>query len=197
MPSLPLRFSKRVTAPGDLPPTAPGGELVLFGRSNVGKSSLLNALAKTAVARTSKDPGCTTAMTIYALETRPKGWVIDFPGYGYARRSKQVRHEFSIMIEGYVACARPSARVALLIDARRGLMSVDQQWLDHCEGADLPLSVIATKIDKIKGAARTRILAELAAVAASYKVADEKVLPVSARTGEGLDAVRRWFLRGL
>lgn len=165
----------------------------MAGRSNVGKSTLINALCRRPVARTSAAPGKTRLANIYRLEVeggRPGRWslyLVDMPGYGYARGGATAGEELRLVAEAYFKVAErpaPSAerRLALLlVDARHPGLETDIQahrWLTEL-GAE-PL-VVATKIDKLSRAERTRNLREL------ERVFGQPALPISAERGEGMD----------
>jgi GTP-binding protein len=158
-------------------------EVAMVGRSNVGKSSLINALVRRPLARTSAAPGKTRQANFYRVKrgAMPACYLVDLPGYGYARASEAGEPtEFDRLIEAYFE--RPGRRaVLLLVDSRHpGLASDREAWAWVCT---LPCAhaVVGTKIDKLTRAERVRNLREL------ELVFELPVVPVSARTGEGLD----------
>jgi GTP-binding protein len=157
-------------------------EVAMVGRSNVGKSSLINALTRQRVARTSAAPGKTRLVNIYrvARGSAAPFHLVDLPGYGYARRSKgdSESTSFEALTEAFFARERTSA--VLLIDARHPGLESDRaawQWLHRAA----PAAIVGTKIDKLTRSERTRALRQL------ESVFEDTVLPVSAVTGEGLD----------
>ena len=157
-------------------------EVAMVGRSNVGKSSLINALTRQRVARTSAAPGKTRLANIYlvARGSAAPFHLVDLPGYGYARRSKDdgVSTSFEALTEAFFARERTSA--VLLIDSRHPGLESDRaawQWLHRAA----PAAIVGTKIDKLTRSERTRALRQL------ESVFEDTVLPVSAVTGEGLD----------
>jgi GTP-binding protein len=144
----------------DLPPTT--AEVAVVGRSNVGKSSLINALAhRKALAHVSKTPGRTQLINLF--EVAPGMTMVDLPGYGYAKVPGRVRATWGPMIEGYLRDREGLAMVVVLVDGEIGPTPLDLQMLDWLRGEGVPHQVIATKSDKVKPAkkpARRRALAE-------------------------------------
>jgi GTP-binding protein len=168
-------------------------QVACVGRSNVGKSSLINALCRSTIARTSAAPGKTRLANVYrvALEGGPGGpgrwsvYLVDLPGYGYARGGDRASNELRQVVEAYLRSVRPVA-VLLLVDSRHPGMESDRaaaRWIDEC-GIDR--RVIATKIDKLTRGERARNLNTI------EKTFGMAALPVSAESGEGLDAL--WSL---
>ncbi len=132
---------------GDLP------EICFVGRSNVGKSSLINALAAQRVARTSSRPGATRMINIYKVlyESRGRrGWVIfsDFPGFGYARVSREMAREWRRMVEGYLLTNDRIRRIVWLFDVRRDPDNLDSMLVEWFLAKRLPFSPVLTKVDK-------------------------------------------------
>jgi GTP-binding protein len=152
------------------PPALP--EIAFAGRSNVGKSSLLNALAqRKSLVRTSSTPGCTRQINLFTvtLKSGLSLCLVDLPGYGYARVSKSERKSWGPMLEGYLR-ERPTLRaVVVIVDVRRGLEEEDAQLLDflsaaHTLGGRAPsVIVVATKVDKLPRAKRKPALKVLGA----------------------------------
>ena len=158
-PPLQLRFVTSADRLERLPPTS--AEVAVVGRSNVGKSSLLNALAnQNALAKTSKTPGRTQLLNCFEL--REGGTVVDCPGYGYAKAPKHVRAGFGPMIEDYLLGREQLTMVAALVDGEIGPTKLDVQLLDWLRASALPHTVIATKHDKVKSKARDRRKRDLA-----------------------------------
>lgn len=170
-----------------LPPTT--AEVAVVGRSNVGKSSLLNAIAqRNALAKTSKTPGRTQLLNCFAL--REGGTVIDCPGYGYAKTPAHVRAGFQPMIEGYLLGREELTMVAILVDGEIGPTKLDVQMLDWVRSCGLPHTVIATKHDKVKSKARDKRKKDLANGCGLDK---GDVVWVSASKGVNVDRVRDLF----
>jgi GTP-binding protein len=157
-------------------------EIAFAGRSNVGKSSLINLLVgRRALARTSSTPGRTRALNFYAvtLDRMPLVFV-DLPGYGYARVAKAERARWGPLVEGYLEGRRALRGVVLVVDARRGLEDDEHQLMAYLEAHRRPTIVAATKIDKLPRAGRQAALAGMRAAAGGVPV-----VAVSAESREG------------
>jgi GTP-binding protein len=163
-------------------------EIAFAGRSNVGKSSLINALVeRRGLVRTSSTPGCTRQVNVFEVRAKDGTTLnlVDLPGYGFARRSHDERKQWATLIEGYLA-SRPSlAALCLLIDARRGLEDDDRELLDFVKRGRAkgmrqvePL-VVATKADKLPRSSSRSELAKL------ERASGVKIVPFSAVTGDG------------
>lgn len=158
--------------------------MALVGRSNVGKSSLLNRLLRTDAARVGRTPGKTRG--IYFYETEERFLFADLPGAGFARVSRGERESWARLAEALFASGRVSLAVRL-VDSRVPEAPVDRGMGEFLEDAGVPGLVVATKWDRVPAAARERARRRLEA-------AHGPVLPVSARTGEGIDRLRREIL---
>ena len=158
-------------------------EVAMVGRSNVGKSSLINALVRQQVARTSAAPGKTRLANYYrvAVESGPPFYLVDLPGYGYARGGEKSRAEFENLAKEYFG-TRVGA-VLMLVDSRHPGLEIDRSAWNWLERLDVDRHVVATKMDKLTRAERQRHLDEL------ERLYSGPVTPVSAQTGEGLDAL--------
>jgi len=164
-----------------------GGHAVvaMVGRSNVGKSSLLNRLLGADVARVGKTPGKTRG--IYFYETRDGHHIADLPGAGYARRSKEEREGWARLADELFGSGRVSLALRL-IDSRVPDASADVELRDYLEGVGVPSLAVATKWDRVGAAERVRARR---AIEAEHGA----VWPVSAKTGEGIDELRREIRR--
>jgi GTP-binding protein len=183
-PPLDLRFvmsADRVDALPDL-----RAEVAVVGRSNVGKSSLLNALAnRNGLAKTSKTPGRTQLLNCFALGEDTG--LIDCPGYGYASVSKTQRAAWGRMIDTYLLEREQLAMVMVLVDGEIGPTKLDVQLLDWIQANALPHQVIATKHDKVKSSQREKRKKELAA---GVGLLPADVVWVSANKNVGIDRLR-------
>ena len=184
---LPLEFVKSAPSADDLPDN--DAELAVVGRSNVGKSSLLNAIAnRNALAKTSKTPGRTQLLNCFSL--REGGTVVDCPGYGYAKAPRSVRDAFGPMIEGYLLGREELTMVVVLVDGAIGPTKLDVQLLDWLRANALPHTVLATKSDKVKSKGKDKRKAELAHGCGLDR---SDVVWVSASKNVNIDRVRDLF----
>ena len=158
-------------------------EIAFAGRSNVGKSSLLNKLVRRkAFARVSRTPGRTREINFF--EVNGRFVFADLPGYGYARISKERRAEWRPLIEGYLRRSPNLRGVVLLVDVRRDPSDDDIQMLEFLSEVGAPTIVAITKVDKLTTAARVTRIRELTA---QLGLEDDQVIPFSAHTGLGRD----------
>jgi GTP-binding protein len=171
-------------------PKAQLPEVAFAGRSNVGKSSLLNALVgRTGLARTSRTPGRTQLLNLFDIRLHSSGVsrtlrCVDLPGYGFVASGAKMRGRFAPMIEDYIAQRETLQAVILLIDARRGLGDLDTQLLEYCTDEEVPAMLVVTKIDKIGASQRGVVRKD---IAASVGVPPRDVLMTSASKGLGLN----------
>jgi GTP-binding protein len=181
---LELRFVLSATDVGQLPSSR--AEIAVVGRSNVGKSSLLNVLsARKRLANVSKTPGRTQTLNYFEL---PDGaTVVDCPGYGYAVASKTTRASWQPMIERYLLEREELTMILLLVDGEIGPTNLDTQMLDWLRANLLPHTVIATKYDKVKSSQREKRKRELAA---RCLLEPSDIVWVSATKATGVDRLR-------
>ena len=172
-------------------PSAPIPQIALSGRSNVGKSSLINCLlGRKSLARVSSAPGKTITVNFYELDR--KLFLVDLPGYGFAKRSREDQIKWSTLTDGFFTKNPNLDRlraVAQLVDSRVGLTEDDAAMVDYMNQAKIPYFIIVTKCDKLNATARKE---NLAAIASHPSLApDTRVIPFSALKGEGRDEVLR------
>jgi GTP-binding protein len=162
-------------------PDSPLPEVAFAGRSNVGKSSLLNSLVRRkSFARVSRTPGRTREINFFRVNN---GFVlVDLPGYGYARISKEKKSEWRPMIESYLRRTTQLRGIVLLLDIRREPSEDDRAMLDFLAEVEVPTIVALTKTDKLSKAAARESAAK---IARSLALDSEQVIPFSAHTGEG------------
>lgn len=160
-------------------------EVAFVGRSNVGKSSLLNAICRKELARVSSTPGRTRAMNVF-LAGKDR-WLVDLPGYGFAHGPAAERASWGPMIEGYLT-GRPSLKMVLiLIDAKVGPTTLDLRMLEWTDGGKLPWRAVATKADQVKP---SRALTRRRELAGAIGVEPEQLAWVSAKDGDGVRELR-------
>jgi len=162
-------------------PDSPLPEIAFAGRSNVGKSSLLNTLVRRkSFARVSRTPGRTREINFFRVNN---GFVlVDLPGYGYARISKEKKAEWKPLIESYLRRTTQLRGIVLLLDIRREPSEDDQAMLDFLAEMEVPTIVALTKTDKLSKTATRQRVAEISQALA---LESEQVIPFSASTGEG------------
>ena len=178
-----LEFLGGMAGAGGWRPESTLPEVAFAGRSNVGKSSLLNALLRRrAAARVSKTPGRTREINFFRVNDAFV--LVDLPGYGYARIAKERRAEWRPLIEGYIRGTSNLRGLVLLLDARRDPSDDDKAMLDFMADTGTPVLVAITKMDKFGSkAGQDRVNA----LAAALELDADQVVPVSAHTGLGRD----------
>jgi GTP-binding protein len=158
-------------------------EILFVGRSNVGKSSLLNRLlGKKGLARTSQTPGRTRAVNYFLVNDRC--YFVDLPGYGYAKAGKDERREWAELVDGYVREVVERAWVVLLVDGKVGATPLDVEAFRYLASLGAGITVVATKMDKLPGGKRAKALSEIRRTLSLGE--DIHLIPVSAESGDGM-----------
>jgi len=179
-----VEFVRSVADPeGDIPTDLP--HVAFSGRSNVGKSSLINRLLrqhKAKIAHVSTRPGKTRTLNFFRVNDR--FYLVDLPGYGYAEVPEKMRESWRTLIEGYLEGRRRPRGVVHLVDARHDPTSLDEQMVQYLAGIGVPTLVVLTKLDKLKRSERTKVVDR---AARALGVDSDQILPFSSKTGEGRD----------
>jgi GTP-binding protein len=184
----PVRFLMGAVRIDDMP-AADLPEVAFAGRSNVGKSSLINALVgQKRLARASNEPGRTREVNLFVLDERLR--LADLPGYGWARASKGTKARFQNLGRAYLRGRPNLARVYLLIDARHGLKATDTEALDALDQAAVSYQIVLTKADKLKAADVGPMVAATAKAVSRRPAAFPRVLATSAESGFGIAELR-------
>ena len=158
-------------------------EIALAGKSNVGKSSLINSFAHNSkLARTSSEPGKTRLVNFYLLNE--EFFFVDLPGYGFARAPRQERERWAAMIEGYLEGSKNLRHVLQLVDIRHAPTQEDQMMTEYLRHYNLPFTVVATKADKLSKAQRGR---SIPVICRALAVQPWEVLTYSSEDGTGMD----------
>jgi GTP-binding protein len=164
-------------------------EVAFAGRSNVGKSSLVNALTgRKALARTSSSPGHTRQINFFDLGNRL--FLVDLPGYGFAQVSRSMKETWQDLASAYLRGRPTLKRVCLLIDARHGVKEADRETMKNLDSAAVSYQLVLTKTDQLKAADIPRTIAAAEAVARRHGAAHPEVLPTSSTTGTGIPELR-------
>jgi GTP-binding protein len=184
-----VEFAGAIGSPGQAPP-AELRQVAIAGRSNVGKSSLVNAVVgRKRIARVSGTPGKTREINFYLIDDR--FFLVDLPGYGFARAPEAVRNAWRALVEDYLSHSARLDGLILLLDCRRGVQEADKQLLDYLSDDEIPVLVVLTKIDKLNRAGRSQAIAD---VRKQLEIPADQVLATSARTGEGVDMLTESLL---
>ena len=154
-----VEFAGAIGQPGQAPP-AELRQVAIAGKSNVGKSSLVNAVVgRKRIARVSGTPGKTREINFYLIDDR--FFLVDLPGYGFARAPEAVRDAWRILVEDYLSHNDRLDGLILLLDCRRGVQEADKQLLDYLSADEIPVLVALTKIDKLNRAERSQAMADV------------------------------------
>jgi len=181
-------FVKGVVAMSGLPP-ADRMEVCFAGRSNVGKSSLINALTGTkGLARASNTPGRTQEINYFTQG--PDHYLVDLPGYGYANAPLAVVEKWQRLLKQYLSGRQTLRRAFVLIDARHGVKPVDDEIMSLLDSAAVTFQCVMTKIDKVKIKDKDAVLKQVQAALAKHPAAYPEIVLTSSEKGEGIPTLR-------
>jgi GTP-binding protein len=171
------------------PPTMP--EIAFAGRSNVGKSSLLNRLTgRNGLARTSNTPGRTQELNIFDVGDPPRLRLVDMPGYGFAKAPKDLARRWRYLVNDYLRGRAVLKRALVLVDARHGLKEIDHEVMKMLDDAAVGYRIILTKADKVKPTDLAETERRTAEEARRHPAAHPEILATSSETGAGMEKLR-------
>ncbi len=184
----PCRFVAGANNVDALPPcTHP--EIAFIGRSNVGKSSVINALVgQKALARTSQTPGRTQQLNFFLLDERLM--MVDMPGYGHASVSKKEKRQWSSLTKNYLLGRQSLKRICLLIDSRRGVMEIDDDFMDLLDETAVSYQIVLTKADTLKPKEVEDVLQNVHKALKSHAAAHPNILVTSSVDKQGIEALQ-------
>lgn len=184
----PVEFLKGVVAMSGLPP-ADRIEVCFAGRSNVGKSSLINALTnRKNLARASNTPGRTQEINYFTTEAGP--YLVDLPGYGYAQAPIAVVAKWQKLLKSYLSGRATLRRAFVLIDTRHGVKAVDEEILTLLDRAAVTFQVVMTKADKVSRAEREQAIEQVKGALAKHPAAYPEIIVTSSEKGDGIETLR-------
>lgn len=184
----PVEFLKGVVAMSGLPP-ADRIEVCFAGRSNVGKSSLINALTnRRNLARASNTPGRTQEINFFTTESGP--YLVDLPGYGFAQAPVAVVAKWQKLLKSYLSGRATLRRAFVLIDTRHGVKDVDEEILTLLDRSAVTFQVVMTKADKVGKADRDKAVAQVMGALAKHPAAYPEIVVTSSEKGDGIEILR-------
>lgn len=176
-------------------PDPVANEVAFAGRSNVGKSSLINALTnRSGLARTSNTPGRTQELNFFDVGDPLKFRLVDMPGYGFAEAPKDIVKKWRFLVNDYLRGRQVLKRALVLIDSRHGIKPVDGDVMDMLDAAAVSYHIVLTKADKIKASALTEVMQRTADDARKRPAAHPDIIPTSSEKGMGLPELRAAIL---
>jgi GTP-binding protein len=181
-----VEFHRAAYKPDDFP-TDRRPQFAMVGRSNVGKSSLINAVLKRkAVARVSQTPGKTQAIQFYLINDR--FYIVDFPGYGYAKVPRDIARSWGQLVRGYLESAEALKVIFILLDVRRTPSPEDRQMHDWTTASGIDERILLTKSDKLSNNQLTK---SRAGIAKELEITEDRLISCSIVTKTGIEAIRR------
>jgi GTP-binding protein len=193
----PIAFLK--SAPGlQFLPGAAAPEVAFAGRSNVGKSSLLNKLTnRRDLARTSNTPGRTQELNFFDVGDPLRLRLVDMPGYGFAKAPKDVAKKWRFLVNDYLRGRQALKRTLVLIDSRHGIKEIDRDVLKMLDDAAVSYHLVLTKADKIKGSELQAVEQDVVAEARKHPAAHPEIIATSSETGLGIERLRQAVIEAI
>ena len=193
----PVAFLKSAPSLEHLPPPDVN-EIAFAGRSNVGKSSLLNKLTnRRDLARTSNTPGRTQELNFFDIGNPLRFRLVDMPGYGFAKAPKDVVRKWRFLVNDYLRGRQALKRALVLIDSRHGIKDVDREILKMLDDAAVSYRIVLTKADKIKASELAEVTERTSIEARKHPAAHPEIIATSSEGGMGIEALRRAVIEAI